>query len=59
MKTNTSTKQPARLKPLHARLTPEDRFEADLRLLHRALCLWERKNRRSAAGIYAALPSDL
>jgi len=44
MKTNTSIKQPAPLKPLHPRLTPEDRFESDLRLLHRALCLWERKN---------------
>jgi hypothetical protein len=55
MKTNTSIKQPARLKPLHPRLTREDRFEADLRLLHRALCLWERKNRRIAAAIHAAL----
>ncbi len=51
MKTNTSIKQPARLKPLHPRLTPEDRLEADLRLLHRALCVWERKNRRVAAAI--------
>jgi hypothetical protein len=51
MKMNTSMKQSARLKPLHPHLTPEDRFEADLRLLHRALCVWERKNQRVAAGI--------
>jgi len=55
MKTNTSIKQPERLKPLHPRLTPEDRLESDLRLLHRALCLWERKNQRVAAGIQGAL----
>jgi hypothetical protein len=58
MKTNTSTKQPTPLKPLHPRFTPEDRFEADLRLLHRALCVWERKNRHVATGIEIEVPDS-
>ena len=53
MKTNTSEtiKQAARLKTLRPHLTPEDRLERDLRLVHRALCVWERKDRNVAAAI--------
>jgi hypothetical protein len=60
MKTNTSEpiKQAARLKTLRPHLTPEDRLERDLRLVHRALCVWERKNQRVAVGIEIGVPDS-
>ena len=50
METNTAEKKKRRvyLKPLNPRLTPEDRLEADLRLLSRALRAWELKMRPRA-----------
>jgi len=47
METNTAEKKKRRvyLKPLNPRLTAEDRFDADLRLLSRALRAWERRMR--------------
>ena len=43
METNTAEEKKWRvyLKPLNPRLTPEDRLDADLRLLSRALRAWE------------------
>jgi hypothetical protein len=50
METNTAEKKKRRvyLKPLNPRLTAEDRLDADLRLLSRALRAWECKMRPSA-----------
>jgi hypothetical protein len=50
METNTAEKKkrPVYLKPLNPRLTAEDRLDADLRLLSRALRAWECKMRPSA-----------
>jgi hypothetical protein len=50
METNTAEKKKRRvyLKPLNPRLTAEDRLDADLRLLSRALRAWECKMRASA-----------
>jgi len=45
MKTNTAIKQPARLKPLRTHITPDDHFEEGMRLLARALRVWELKRR--------------
>jgi hypothetical protein len=47
METNTAEKKKRRvfLKPLNPRLTAEDRLDADLRLLSRALRAWERRMR--------------
>jgi hypothetical protein len=49
MATNTAEKKKRRvyLKPLDPRLTAEDRLDADLRLLSRALRAWECKMRPS------------
>ena len=45
METNTAEEKKCRvsLKPLNPRLTPEDRLDADLRFLSRALHAWECK----------------
>ena len=50
METNTAEEKKWRvyLKPLNLRLTPEDRLDADLRLLSRALRAWECRMRPSA-----------
>jgi hypothetical protein len=50
METNAAEEKKRRvyLKPLNPRLTPEDRLDADLRLLSCALCAWELKIRPSA-----------
>jgi len=47
METNTAEKKKRRvyLKPLNPRPTAEDRLDADLRLLSRALRAWERRMR--------------
>ena len=49
METNAAEEKKRRvyLKPLNPRLTPEDRLDADLRLLSRALSAWERRMRPS------------
>ena len=50
METNTAEEKKCRvsLKPLNPRLTPEDRLDADLRLLSRALRAWECRMRPRA-----------
>jgi len=45
VKTNTTKQRPVQPKPLRPHITPDDRFEEGMRLLARALRIWELKRR--------------
>jgi hypothetical protein len=45
MQNDKMIKPPARVKPLRPHITPDDHFEEGMRLLARALRVWELKRR--------------